>query len=110
MPSSQQNVSVSRIFPENSLSRDPQVPPLPVPQTHRAMFLSHKERNLHVNWHPPSEKTAFKNVRASGGEHGVNDVYNGNEISSWTEDQKNTTHSKTEGASQHGQVRCTVSG
>ena len=40
----------------------------------------------------------------------IADVYSGNEIASWTEDQKNTAHCKTTRASQHGQVQCGRSG
>ena len=92
-------VSARRRFPENSVSRDFQIPLPPVPQTHRCMFLSHKDRYLHVNCHPTSEKTAFRNVRGQRKRDRILD-----------RGPTSPTHCKAPGASQHGPVRCRRSG
>ena len=83
MPSIEQNVSARRRFPENSLSRDLQLP-LPVPQTHRCMFLSHQYRNLAGQLSPAKREhsihkrqtpAAVSTVLTTAG------VYSGNEMS-----------------------------
>ena len=99
MPSSQQNVSARRRFPENGVSLDFQIPLLPVPQTHRCMFLRHRDLYLHVICHQKSEKTAFRNVRGQRKRDRILD-----------RGPTSPTHCKAPGASQHGPVRCRRSG
>ena len=111
MPSSQQNVSARRRFPENNLSQFPlplfaaadtsmQIPDPQIPKPARQLPPAEREDSIQKRQRPAEVNTVLT----------IALFYNGNEIALWTEDQKAQHTAKQKDLLKHGQVWCGGSG